>query len=190
MTEVVIVDAVRTPIGRRNGGLSTVHPADLLGQVQSALIERTGLDPAGWPGRRRVRQPGRRAVLQHRPHRLAGRRTPSEPPDHIDTQCGSSQQAITWPRPWSPAASPTWRSGAGWSPWPDPVGANSSRSSAWASPSPAVLRTLRVHLAVRGGGAHRRALASRGRLRPVRAGQPGAAARAGPRTASPDAHCR
>ena len=31
MTEVVIVDAVRTPIGRRNGGLSTVHPADLLG---------------------------------------------------------------------------------------------------------------------------------------------------------------
>ena len=38
---VVIVDAVRTPIGRKNGGLSTLHPTDLLGLVQKAIVERT-----------------------------------------------------------------------------------------------------------------------------------------------------
>ena len=46
MTEVVIVEAVRSPIGRRNGGLSTVHPADLLGTVLTELIDRSGIDPA------------------------------------------------------------------------------------------------------------------------------------------------
>jgi acetyl-CoA C-acetyltransferase len=46
MTDVVIVEAVRSPIGRRGGGLSTVHPADLLGQVQKALLDRSGIDPA------------------------------------------------------------------------------------------------------------------------------------------------
>ena len=46
MREVVIVDAVRTPFGRRNGGLSTMHSLDLLGKVQHALFERTGVDPA------------------------------------------------------------------------------------------------------------------------------------------------
>jgi acetyl-CoA C-acetyltransferase len=43
--EVVIVDAVRTPFGRRNGALSGVHPIDLLGLAQRALFNRTGLDP-------------------------------------------------------------------------------------------------------------------------------------------------
>src|SRR5688572_15933376 len=46
MTDVVIVEAVRSPIGRRGGGLSTVHPADLLAQVQKALVDRSGIDPA------------------------------------------------------------------------------------------------------------------------------------------------
>ena len=46
MTNVVIVDAVRTPIGKRNGGLSTMHPAELLGTVQRAIVERSGIDPA------------------------------------------------------------------------------------------------------------------------------------------------
>ena len=40
MTDVVIVEAVRTPIGRRGGGLSTVHPSQLLGAVQQAVVER------------------------------------------------------------------------------------------------------------------------------------------------------
>ena len=43
--DVVIVEAVRSPLGRRNGGLATVHPADLLGPVQRAAIERSGIDP-------------------------------------------------------------------------------------------------------------------------------------------------
>ncbi|MEN9553518.1 MAG: hypothetical protein RLY24_1113, partial [Actinomycetota bacterium] len=43
---VVIVDAVRTPIGRRNGGLSTLHPGELLGIAQKGIVERTGIDPA------------------------------------------------------------------------------------------------------------------------------------------------
>ena len=43
--DVVIVEAVRSPLGRRNGGLSTMHPADLLGAVQRAAVERAGIDP-------------------------------------------------------------------------------------------------------------------------------------------------
>jgi len=43
--DVVIVEAVRTPIGRRNGGLSTMHSLDLLGAVQRDLFIRTGIDP-------------------------------------------------------------------------------------------------------------------------------------------------
>jgi acetyl-CoA acetyltransferase family protein len=46
MREVVIVDAVRSPVGRHNGALSSVRPDDLLATVLSALVERTGVDPA------------------------------------------------------------------------------------------------------------------------------------------------
>jgi len=46
MTEVVIVDGVRTPIGKYGGGLSSVRPDDLLAQTYKALAERTGIDPA------------------------------------------------------------------------------------------------------------------------------------------------
>src|SRR5690606_1594581 len=46
MRDVVIVDAVRTPVGRRNGGLSTMHSADLLGVALTSLFERTCVDPA------------------------------------------------------------------------------------------------------------------------------------------------
>ena len=44
MTDVVIVEAVRSPIGRRGGGLSTMHAADLLGAVQKEAIARAGID--------------------------------------------------------------------------------------------------------------------------------------------------
>ena len=44
MPEAFIVDAVRTPVGRRGGSLSTVHPADLGAHAIAALIERTGVD--------------------------------------------------------------------------------------------------------------------------------------------------
>ena len=45
MPDAVIIEAVRSPIGRRNGGLSTVHPADLLSTVLGELVTRTGIDP-------------------------------------------------------------------------------------------------------------------------------------------------
>ena len=44
--EAYIVDAVRTPVGKRGGGLATVHPADLAAHVITGLVERTGIDPA------------------------------------------------------------------------------------------------------------------------------------------------
>src|SRR3954451_11504978 len=46
MTDAYVVGAVRSPVGRRGGGLSTVHPADLGAAVLRALVERTGVDPA------------------------------------------------------------------------------------------------------------------------------------------------
>ena len=45
MTEAYIIDTVRTPVGRRNGGLSKVHPADLGAHAIKALLQRTGVDP-------------------------------------------------------------------------------------------------------------------------------------------------
>ncbi len=45
MSDVVIVEAVRSPVGKRNGGLSTIHPADLLAAVQKAVVERSGIAP-------------------------------------------------------------------------------------------------------------------------------------------------
>src|SRR3954454_1738960 len=46
MRDVVVVEAVRSPVGRRKGGLSAMHSADLLGAVQRAVVERSGIDPA------------------------------------------------------------------------------------------------------------------------------------------------
>ncbi len=45
MREVVIVEAVRTPVGKRNGGLAGVHPVDLSAHVLGALADRSGIDP-------------------------------------------------------------------------------------------------------------------------------------------------
>ena len=46
MRDVVVVEAVRSPVGRRKGGLSGMHAADLLGEVQRAVIDRSGIDPS------------------------------------------------------------------------------------------------------------------------------------------------
>ena len=46
MSEAYIVDAVRSPVGRRGGGLAGVHPADLGAHSIRALVERTGIDPS------------------------------------------------------------------------------------------------------------------------------------------------
>ncbi len=95
MTNVVIVDAVRTPIGRRGGGLSTLHPADTLGLVQKAIVERTGIDPAeiGQVIGGCVSQVGEQAFNVIRTAWLAAGLPLSTPATTVDTQCGSSQQA-------------------------------------------------------------------------------------------------
>ena len=94
-TDVVIIDAVRSPIGRRNGGLSTVHPADLLGKVQAALFERTGVDPAqvGQVVTGCVSQVGEQSFNIGRTAWLAAGLPETVANTTVDTQCGSSQQA-------------------------------------------------------------------------------------------------
>jgi acetyl-CoA C-acetyltransferase len=93
--DVVIVEAVRTPLGRRNGGLSTVHPADLLGAVQTAAIERSGLDPAaiGQVVGGCVSQVGEQTFNIARTAWLAAGLPLEIAATTVDAQCGSSQQA-------------------------------------------------------------------------------------------------
>jgi acetyl-CoA C-acetyltransferase len=95
MPEVVIVDAVRTPIGRRGGGLSSVHAADLLATVQHELVTRTGIDPAavGQVVGGCVSQVGEQSFNIARTAWLASGLPMSVPATTVDTQCGSSQQA-------------------------------------------------------------------------------------------------
>ena len=95
MSDVVIIDAVRTPVGRRNGGLSTVHPADLLGSVLSALVERTGIDPSavGQMVTGCVSQIGEQSFNIGRTAWLAAGLPQGVATTTVDTQCGSSQQA-------------------------------------------------------------------------------------------------
>jgi len=95
MPTAVIVDAVRTPLGRRNGKLSGVHPVDLASHTLRALIERTGVDPAlvddvlmGC-----VMQVGDQAVNVGRNAALAAGFPETVVGTTIDRQCGSSQQA-------------------------------------------------------------------------------------------------
>ena len=98
MTAAVIVDALRSPMakGKPGGALSAVHPADLLGEVLAALVERTGIDPGtvddvivgcvGQAGEQSA-TPGRQAWLS------AGFPT-HVPSVTIERKCGSGQQAI------------------------------------------------------------------------------------------------
>jgi acetyl-CoA acetyltransferase family protein len=95
MTEAVIVDAVRTPLGRRNGKLAGWHPVDLAAHTLRALIDRTGIDPAvvddvimGC-----VSQVGEQTMNISRNALLAAGFPDTVPGTTIDRQCGSSQQA-------------------------------------------------------------------------------------------------
>ena len=92
---VVVVDAVRTPVGKRNGGLSSLHPAALLGRVQSELVARTGIDPAdvGQVVGGCVSQVGEQSFNVTRTAWLAAGLPLGTPATTVDTQCGSSQQA-------------------------------------------------------------------------------------------------
>ncbi|GAY07763.1 thiolase family protein [Pseudonocardia sp. N23] len=96
MRDAVIVEAVRTPVGRRKGGLAGVHPADLSAHVLRSLAERSGVDPAAvddviWgcvtQSAEQTGDIGRTAVLAAGwPETVTG--------VTIDRQCGSSQQSV------------------------------------------------------------------------------------------------
>src|SRR5438270_2448268 len=96
MPEAYIVDAVRTPVGKKGGGLSQVHPADLGAHVITALVERTGIDPLAvedvFLGV--VDQLGPQAGDLARTCWLAAGYPEEVPGTTIDRQCGSSQQAL------------------------------------------------------------------------------------------------
>ncbi len=96
MRDAVIVEAVRTPIGKRNGGLAGVHPVDLSAHVLRAVADRTGLDPAlvddviwGCVG-----QVGEQTYDLARFAVLAAGWPESVPGVTVDRQCGSSQQSV------------------------------------------------------------------------------------------------
>ncbi|MEP1124214.1 MAG: thiolase family protein [Ilumatobacter sp.] len=96
MREAVVVDAVRTPFGRRSGSLSHWHPVDLVAETLTALVDRTGIDPAviddvimGC-----VMQVGEQGTNVARNAVLAADWPESIPGTTVDRQCGSSQQAI------------------------------------------------------------------------------------------------
>ncbi len=96
MRDAVIVGAVRTPVGRRKGGLAEVHPVDLSGHVLRALAARSGFDPADvddviWGC---VSQVGEQSSNIGRNAVLAAGWPESVPGTSVDRQCGSSQQAV------------------------------------------------------------------------------------------------
>ena len=97
MQEVVIVEAVRSPIGRRKGGLSGLHPADLLGAVQRAAVERAGIDPGavGQIVGGCVSQVGEQSFNVARTAWLAQGYPMEVAATTVDSQCGSSQQATS-----------------------------------------------------------------------------------------------
>jgi acetyl-CoA C-acetyltransferase len=96
MPEAYIVDAVRTPVGRRGGGLSHVHPADLGAHTLKALVERTGIDPSAVEDvvYGCVDAIGPQAGDIGRTAWLAAGLPDAVPGVTVDRQCGSSQQAV------------------------------------------------------------------------------------------------
>jgi acetyl-CoA acyltransferase len=98
MRDAVICAAVRTPVGKRGGGLSGVHAVDLSAHVLTALTERSGIDPAVvedvfWGC---VSQVGEQTFNIGRNAPLAAGWPESVPGTTIDRQCGSSQQAVAF----------------------------------------------------------------------------------------------
>ena len=96
MRDAVIVEAVRTPVGKRNGGLSGVHPVDLSAHVLKSLAGRSGIDPAAvddvvWGC---VSQVGEQTLDIARTSVLAAGWPESVTGVTVDRQCGSSQQAV------------------------------------------------------------------------------------------------
>jgi acetyl-CoA acyltransferase len=96
MRDAVIVEAVRTPVGRRNGAYKDTHPVDLSAHILTSLAERSGIDPSlvddviwGCVG-----QVGAQALNVGRNAVLGAGWPESIPGTTVDRQCGSSQQAV------------------------------------------------------------------------------------------------
>jgi acetyl-CoA acyltransferase len=96
MPEAVIVEAVRSPIGKRNGTLSGIHPVDLLATVLQSLVERAGVDPGQIEDNITgcVSQVGEQSINIGRNAWLAAGFPETIPATTVDRQCGSSQQAV------------------------------------------------------------------------------------------------
>jgi acetyl-CoA C-acetyltransferase len=96
MAEAYIVDSVRSPVGRKGGGLAAVHPADLGAHVITGLLDRTGIDPAAVEDVvfGCVDTIGPQAGDIARTCWLAAGLPDDVPGTTVDRQCGSSQQAV------------------------------------------------------------------------------------------------
>src|SRR5438309_2971107 len=96
MREAVIVEAVRTPLGKRGGALKDIHPAHLLGLTLRELFERSGVDPAIVDDHITgcVSQVGEQSINIARNAWLDAGLPEEIPATTVDRQCGSSQQAI------------------------------------------------------------------------------------------------
>src|SRR5580658_4843549 len=96
VAEAYIVGAVRTPVGKRNGGLSAVNPVDMAAHVLAELVERTGVDPAAVDDviMGCVSQVGPQTLDIARQSWLSAGLPEQVPGVTVDRQCGSSQQAV------------------------------------------------------------------------------------------------
>src|SRR5258708_119941 len=96
VSQAYIVGAVRTPVGRKKGGLSGTHPVDLAAHVLAELVSRTGVDPAAVEDviMGCVSQIGPQSIDIARNAWLSAGLPESVPGVTIDRQCGSSQQAV------------------------------------------------------------------------------------------------
>jgi acetyl-CoA acetyltransferase family protein len=96
LRDAVIVDTVRTPIGKRNGALAGWHPTDLLAHALRALLDRTGVDPERIDDvvGGNVTQVGEQGCNVTRNSWVAAGLPQSVPATSVDRQCGSSQQAM------------------------------------------------------------------------------------------------
>jgi acetyl-CoA C-acetyltransferase len=98
MAEAFIIDAVRTPVGRRNGGLSGIHPADMAAHVIAETVRRTGIDSAEFDEviLGAIDQVGPQAMDIARTAWLAAGLSERVPGTVVERQCGSGQQAVSY----------------------------------------------------------------------------------------------